>query len=121
MKRAIPYDRFLGRVFGVRNSYREPDVYRVVGMTKARLRVQEVVFANVVHHQQGGSCQIDKKWLADNPIDLVPISQTVLAYPRVDFDDKNQKQSLSIKVKGELLFEIDLGHDGSTNFNWCEY
>lgn len=105
----------LGRVFVSLNSYRPPDVVRVIGFTKAMVIVEDVPLIMIEDAQsQGGSAQIDWKALDHNRI-TNPVTKggTKMRCDRAGGE-------CALVYKKEYYFE-QTRHDSKQSFGWCAY
>lgn len=72
-----------GSIFINHNSYRAPDVVRVVGYTKKTVITEQVPVISD-YNMHGGSHKIDTKWLDTHPVSNALISKSAADKFRVD-------------------------------------
>lgn len=109
-----PLGKYLGKLFASVHSYRQPDIYQVVGQTKTMLIARTVPFLPTFDIT-GGSGHVDKLWIQNNPI-TTPLTkstkETQLFYP------KEYNGRLYIKRGDTSASEVpNLDH----TYNWVNY
>ena len=111
---------FFGRFFASSNSYRSPDVYRVIGHTAKQVIVKRVTMKSTYDAIHNGSHQIDASRLDELPNE--PHRKTpggwgaIRAKPGLVDETKSDSDAYII-VKGEYHFEASIKESWTS----CEY
>jgi len=137
----LKLEKVLGRVFRCIHSYRAPDVVRIIGWTKSGKSLHAERVPLIIHqvdrskgYVDGGSCEIDEKWLlehkaAKKPVFTKPFTGETFRIPK-DYLEylQNDEMQVSDEPKKHLYFSQD-GHEAywaidehdSPSVSWCDY